>query len=160
MERTGYYAPEVRPQTRVRGAMEGEKLNVLGKTAGTDQTQDMRPFQDDWSNYAHLWWTEARPGAKLDLALPVGKAGKYMVVMQFTRAGDYGIVQAYLDGQKLRWPIDLYHQQVRTYGPFDMGAVELSEGAHTLTLEIVGANPKAEKRYMVGLDYVLLNPAE
>jgi hypothetical protein len=140
--------------------MEGEKLRVAGRTAGTAQTQDMRPFQGDWSNYSQLWWTEAKPGARLDLTIPVQRAGKYTVVMQFTRAGDYGIMQAYLDGQKLRWPIDLYHTQVRTHGPFDMGKVDLSEGEHTLTLEIVGTNPSAQKRYMVGLDYVLLSPVE
>ena len=44
---------------------------------------------------------DAKPGDKLDLALPVKQAGKYRLGMQLTKAPDYGIVQLYLDGQKL-----------------------------------------------------------
>ena len=66
-------------------------------------------MRGQWSNDAHLWWIEAKPGDKLDLALPVKQAGKYRLGMQLTKAPDYGIVQLYLDGQKLGDPIDLYH---------------------------------------------------
>jgi len=38
----------------------------------------------------------------------------------------------------------------------DLGSFTLKKGRNTLTAEIVGANEKAIKSYMFGLDYVLL----
>jgi hypothetical protein len=37
-----------------------------------------------------------------------------------------------------------------------MGAHEFSQGQHVLRVEIVGANEKAVKSYMFGLDYLKL----
>jgi hypothetical protein len=71
-ERTGYYiqpAPK-----RVPNAIEGESLTVLGRTGGNPRPQDMAGFGDQWSNDSQLWWTDARPGDTLQLALPVAKA--------------------------------------------------------------------------------------
>ncbi len=90
--------------------------------------------------------------------MPVKAAGKYRVGMQLTKAPDYGIVQLYLDGQKLGDPIDLYHKSVAPSGLLSMGEHELTAGEHKLTVEIVGANDKAIKNYMFGLDYVKLDP--
>ncbi|MGD0261961.1 MAG: glycoside hydrolase family 172 protein [Verrucomicrobiota bacterium] len=155
-ERVGYWT-EV--QTfKVKGAIEGEKLKILGQTGGHTQEQDMTGFAGQWSNDAHLWWTEAKPGDKLDLALPVKQAGKYRLGLQLTKAPDYGIVQLYLDGQKLGDPIDLYHESVMPTGLLALGAHDLTVGEHKLTVEIVGANDKAIKSYMFGLDYVNLDP--
>ena len=109
-ERVGYWTPV--ETFKVKGAIEGEKLKILGKTGGNMQEQDMTGFAGQWSNDAHLWWTGAKPGDKLDLALPVKKAGKYQLGVQLTKAPDYGIIQLYLDGQKLGDPIDLYHKAV------------------------------------------------
>ena len=39
-----------------------------------------------------------------------------------------------------------------------MGEHDLTTGDHKLTVEIVGANEKAIKSYMFGLDYVKLDP--
>lgn len=100
----------------------------------------------------------AKPGDKLDLALPVKAAGKYLLSSQLTKAPDYGIVQLYLDGQKLGSPIDLYRKDVKPTGTLALGEHDLTAGEHKLTVEIVGANDKAIKSYMVGLDYVKLDP--
>jgi hypothetical protein len=105
-----------------------------------------------------LWWIDAKPGDKLDLALPVGKAAKYQISMQFTKARDYGISQLYLDGEKLGEPLDLFHSAVVPTGPMVMGVRELSAGEHKLTVEITGSNEKAVKNYMFGLDYIKLEP--
>ena len=155
-ERVGYWTPV--ESFKVKGAIEGEKLKILGKTGGNPQEQDMTGFGGQWSNDAHLWWIEAKPGDKLDLALPVKQAGKYRLGMQLTKAPDYGIVQLYLDGQKLGDPIDLYHESVIPTGLLAMGEHDLTAGEHKLTVEIVGANDKAIKNYMFGLDYVKLDP--
>jgi hypothetical protein len=156
-ERVGYWTDV---QTfKVEGALEGEKLKVLGQTGGHAQEQDMTPFTGQWSNDAQLWWTDAKPGDKLDLALPVAKAGKYKLSCQLTKAPDYGIVQFYIDGQKLGEAIDLYHESVIATGPLALGTQDLTASGHKLAVEIVGANEKAIKQHMFGLDYVKLEPA-
>ncbi|MEA1952107.1 MAG: glycoside hydrolase family 172 protein [Planctomycetota bacterium] len=111
-----------------------------------------------WEKDDHLWWTQAKPGAKLNLVVPVEKKGKYELVLKMTKAPDYAIVQLSLDGKKLGGPIDLYDAKVVPTGPVSLGTLELSKGKHTLTVEITGANPKAVKSYMFGLDRILVTP--
>ena len=142
--------------SKVKGALEGEDLKILGKTAGNPQRQEMDGYGPYWSGDAHLWWTDAKPGDKLDLAVPVQKAGVYRLKMQLTKAIDYGIVQLYLDGKKLGGPIDLYNDGVVATGVLDMGIYELDKGEHKLTVQITGANEMAVKSYMFGMDYLLL----
>ena len=144
------------PVFRVKGALEGEKMKILSKTAGNARPQDMFAFGNKWSGETHLWWTDAKPGDKLMLAVPVGQSAPYRLKMQLTKAIDYGIVQLYLNGEKLGEPIDLYNNGVIPTGVLDMGIHELDRGEHKLTVEITGANQKAVKKYMFGLDYVLL----
>lgn len=155
-QRIGYYVP-VEP-TRIKGVLEGENLKVISKTAGNPQEQDLTGFGGQWSNDAHLWWTDAKPGDKLQLAVPVKQEGNYRFELQLTKAPDYGIVQLYLDGQKLGGPIDLYNPSVKPTGVMSFGEVHLASGQHPLTVEILGANDKAVKNYMFGLDYVKLEP--
>ena len=156
-ERVGYWTVPVEP-VKLKGVIEGESMKIISKTGGNPQAQDMAGFGDKWSNDSQLWWIEAKPGDKLDLALPVASAGKYKVSMQMTKARDYGIVQLYLDGQSHGQPIDLYNPDVVPTGIVDLGIQEFSAGQHKLTVEITGANGKAEKAYMFGLDYVKLEP--
>ncbi len=157
-ERVGYAK---RPEPKVvKGAMEAETMNVLAKTGGNVQTQGMRVFGPHWSSEAQLWWTGAGPGDRLTLEVPVKKAGTYRVVVNLTKAIDYGVHQLWLDGKKLGGPIDLYNNGVVATGPVDLGTHRLEAGAHKLTVEIVGANPKAKKAYMFGLDYVKLEPVK
>ena len=148
-ERASSYEP--RPVV-VIGAIEGESMNVLGKTAGMTQPQGL----DLLSKGCQLWWTQGKPGDKLDLALPVKKTGKYEINMQFTKAVDYGIVQLYLDGEKIGAPIDLFNDFVIPSGEISLGKVKLNAGEHKLTVEIIGANENAAKAFMFGLDYVRL----
>ena len=60
------------------------------------------------------------------------------------------------DGKKLGEPLDLFNPSVIPTGPIDLGVHDLTKGDHRLTIEIVGANPKAVKSYMFGLDYIKL----
>ena len=153
-ERKGYWG-QIKV-FKVKGAIEGEKMKILSKTAGDPQRQDMYQFGPDWSGAAHLWWINAKPGDKLELAVPVQKTAAYRLKMQLTKAIDYGIVQLYLDGKKLGGQIDLYNNGVIPTGVLDMGIHELTKGEHKVRVEIVGANEKAIKKYMFGLDYLLL----
>jgi hypothetical protein len=156
-QRVGYWVPV--ETFKIKGVIEGETLKVISKTAGNPQVQDLTGSgESQWSNDAHLWWTDAKPGDKLELALPVEKAGNYSLVLQLTKAPDYGIVQLYLDGQKLGEQIDLYHPSVIPSGRVALGRHDLASGEHNLGVEILGANPKAITNYMFGLDYVKLEP--
>ncbi len=154
-ERAGYWT-NATPAARIKGVIEAEDMKVLGKTGGGAGTQEMAYDTGAWSNEAQLWWTKAKIGDKLDLALPVAAAGEYKLTIQFTKARDYGITQVYLDGKKVGEPIDLYNPTVIPSGPISFGAMALTPGEHKLTFEITGANEKAEKAYMVGIDYVKL----
>lgn len=134
-------------------------FKIIGDPHGNVDAQAMTHYHDKWSNDDQLWWTGAKPGDKLTLALPVAAAGVYGVQVVMTKAVDYGIVQFALDGEKIGQPIDLYNRGVIRTKPMDLGARELKAGEHKLTIEITGANPAAKPSYMVGLDEVLLVPA-
>lgn len=154
-ERIGYFIPA--ESLKVPGAMEGERLKIISSTGGNPHEQDLSGFGDQWSNDAQLWWVSAQPGDKLELALPVNKAGRYKLGLQLTKARDYGIVQLWLDGEKLGGSLDLYNPDV-VPAKLDFGTRDFSAGQHTLRVEILGANPQAARSYMFGLDYVKLEP--
>ena len=153
-ERTGWYVAP--PILRLAGVMEGEAMKVLERTAGNTGPQETSGYDGSWSDQAHLWWSGAKTGDRLTLAVPVKEAGNFKLIVQLTKAEDYGIVQLSLDGQKLGQPIDLYHRGVVPTGALDLGLHELTQGEHKFTIEIVGANAKAVKSFMAGLDYVKL----
>ncbi len=146
---------------RVRGALEGEEMRVANKTSG-ETNQQKRPFM---SNGCHLLWEKAGPGDKLTVEFNVEQAAEKHAWVCFTGAADYGQVQLYVNGEKTGPMIDLFYKaqvdphnvkRMRQMEEVDLGSVLLRQGANTLTIEIVGANEKADKQYKVGLDYLLL----
>ena len=139
----------------------GGGYKVSGKPNGNVDSQSMGHIAGSkWHDDNQLWWTGAKPGDKLDLVLPVPKVGDYAVSVTLTKARDYGIVQFHLDGKKISEPIDLYNPDVILAEPLLLGTQQLAEGTHTLTVEIVGANDAAVKKYMFGLDQILLKPVK
>jgi putative membrane-bound dehydrogenase-like protein len=142
---------------RAEGVLEGEKLEILKVTGGGAAPQEMSPFGvGKWSGSHQLWWTGAGPGSRLELRVKVEKAATYAVEGALTMAPDYGVVQLWLDGQKLESPIDLYSPRVVTTGNALLGEARLEPGDHVLGVEVLGANPAAAKAYMFGVDYVRL----
>jgi hypothetical protein len=148
-ERHGYW---VAPQSR------GGGFRILGAHKGNVRTQRMHYEGNRWQNDDQLWWTGARPGDRLNIALAVQKAGTYRVSATLTRAADYGIVQIYLNGQKAGEPIDLYNDGVILTDPLPLGVHKLKKGDNKVTVELLGANKKALKRYMFGVDRFILDP--
>lgn len=155
--RTGYWNDAALQTWRAPGALEGERLKILSQTGGNPHEQDLSLFEGRWSGDAHLWWIEAQPGDRLELALPVGRTGRYKLLAALTRAVDYGIVKLTLDGRELT-TLDLFNPTVVSTGELDLGTHELAAGEHRLGVEILGANDRAVKSYMFGLDYVRLVP--
>jgi hypothetical protein len=141
---------------KVAGAIEGETMKRL-KVTGTAEPQD-------WSGLSgerHLWWHAGmKPGDTLTLAFAAPKAGKYRILARFLRAGDYGIHQLAINGQKAGEPMDFYNPDVRPTREVDLGVFDLKAGDNEFTATVVGANEKAIKTYMLGLDYLLLKPVD
>ena len=158
-ERAGYWDESMLQVWRAKGAVEGEKLKVLKPVAGQPQIQDMSGWLGRWSGDAQLWWTRAKPGDQLNLALPVKQAGRYVVKAQFTKAVDYGVMQILLNGRPLGKPLDFFNPNVIPSGELTLGTAALKAGENRLAIRVVGANPKAVKAYMCGLDYLKLEPA-
>jgi len=140
---------------KVKGAIEGEKMTILKQT-GT-------PGPQDWEGASagqHIWWHgDHKPGDVLELGFQVEKAGKYKITAQFLKAVDYGIAQLAINGIKAGEPMDFYNDGVILSGPVDLGTFDIKAGQNTVSFTITGANPKAVKAYMTGLDYLLLTPA-
>ena len=141
---------------RVAGALEGETLKIL-KVTGTAGPQDWSGL----SNEQHLWWHAGmKPGDTLAVAFPAPKAGRYRVFGRFLKARDYGIHQLAINGRPTGAPMDFYDAEVRPTGEQSLGEFELKAGDNEFSATVVGANDKAVKSYMLGLDYLLLKPAE
>jgi hypothetical protein len=145
---------------REHGVIEAENLKVKAMSSGDVPNQDMAPFGDAWSGDRQLWWVVHKPGAKLELELPVKTAGTYAISAAFTKAGDYGSVQLAIDDKPLGRAIDLYepYPSVIHTGDRPLGMVTLDSGSHTLSITLTGKNPKSTD-YLVGIDWVKLTPA-
>jgi hypothetical protein len=155
--------PSPPPPFKIAGALEGEKLKILGKSGNFDAgPQDLAEFADGkWSGDSHLWVRPPKKGEWVDLELPVAADGKYHVVVYLTKARDYCIVQFAVGGTLLGKPIDCFNSpNVVSTGPIDLGEVELKKGTAVLRGEVVGTNEKSDGlRYMWGLDCVVLKLA-
>ena len=145
------------PYFRVPNALEAEDLRVAAITRGKTSVQDMSGFGQQWSGEKQLWWTGGQPDETLILALPVPADGRYRLQAQFTKADDYAVVEVLLDGKKIGAPIDLYAPAV-TAAPLALGEFELRAGERRLAFRISGKNEQAKPAYMLGLDYLLLEP--
>ena len=142
------------------GLIEGEKIKVL-KYTGQTSIQNMTNWTaHKWSGNAQLWWRNGKPGDKIEMSFNVAKASNYNLEIALTKANDYGSIQVYLNGKKLSTPIDLYNSNVTHSGVLKLGKHQLKKGPQNFTIEILGSNPKAIKRYMVGLDYIKISPGK
>jgi putative heme-binding domain-containing protein len=151
---------EVAPAAmRVNGALEAETLKVLSEGFRA-APQKMGAFRDGaWSGDSQLWWTGGKPGDVLKVALPVEKAGRYRLKAVLSRAPDYAVVRLGLDGKPFeRGQIDLFGSKVTNTQELVLGEQDLDVREHEFSVEITGANPAARPSYMVGIDYLLLEP--
>ncbi len=142
---------------KVEGALEGESLTFKA-SAGNARVQGMANFKaGQWSGGSHLWWTGAKPGAKLTIAFKATKSGKQKVSAVFTKAPDYGIVSITLDGKPTAIAeYDLYDPQVIPTGLESLGEFDLTAGDHSLEVTITGSNANARPSHMFALDYLKL----
>ncbi len=147
-ERVDFYAPLTYPMTI-------EDIVILEKPEGTIEEQHMGSFKaDKWRGDRQVWWI-GEQGAQLKIGLDIATTGRYEIKTRLTQAADYGIIQFNLDGQNVLKPMDMYFADgVKATQAITLGDFDLNKGRHVLTVEIVGSNPQAIKRYMVGIDYI------
>jgi Protein of unknown function (DUF2961) len=140
--------------SRIKGVVEGETTPVLERTGGVTETQTGDPR---WNGSQQLWWRDPHPGDRLTLAFPLSSSGRHHIALHATLARDYGVFQFLLDGKKIGDPVDFYAPEVdcRT---IDLGDFDLPAGRHSFTAEVIGANPAAEKRHMLGVDFLRATP--
>jgi hypothetical protein len=136
-------------------------MPVLNKPEHNPGGQDMRSFgATGWSGNTQLFWQPTAAGEKLDLGFNVEKAGKYNILVRLTKAGDYGMEQFSVNGQKAGEPIDNFSGTGVTIGdPVSIGTFDLNAGQNTLTVEVTGKNPTSQS-FLFGLDYIKLVPAQ
>jgi putative heme-binding domain-containing protein len=155
--------PSIDPRTgKVPGGIEGEEIEVLEVAGGSVSAQGMGGFKaDSWSGGSHLWWTDGAPGDSLTIGFPAPKAGRYEVMAVMTKAVDYGVVSARVNGSEPTGPIDLFNKpDVITTGAISLGKHDLAAGTNRLRLTLGEPNPAALPRNMVGLDYLFLVPVQ
>jgi hypothetical protein len=92
--------------------------------------------------------------AWVEMTFPVTKSAPQRLVLAVTRASDYGIYQAYLDGVKIGRPMDLYAEDVSEW---EVHLLDFwpEPGTYTLRLECVGKNHHSTGYYL-GLESVRL----
>jgi hypothetical protein len=143
---------ELLPPAPVEGAIEGEKMAIVQTTGGKTEVQG-----GFWglSNGEQIWWMDGKPGDTLVLEFDVPADGTYTVTGNFCHAGDYGIHEITVNGERAG-EFDFYGTGVN-WKKLSLGSHTLKKGKARLVVKVVGSNPKADpKRNMFGLDYILL----
>ncbi len=119
--------------------------------------QDMSPWGTwQWYNGDQLFVSSAED-CIVTLGLQVKTAGKYRLDLYLTSAPDFGIIQAFLDGNPIGEPINLYTPLVMPTGAIPVGTFDLTQEIHLLKFKVVGTNEKSNN-YSFGLDGFSLVP--
>ncbi len=146
-------------KTRYPFSVEGEGLKVLDHKDGDTSNQDMSGFGHDWSGDSQFWFTGNKAGAEASLELPVQAAGKFTLVVYFTTAKDYSIVQTLIDGNAVGEPVDCYTEGVKAKGRTALGTLDLTAGPHRITFRSIDKN-KAGTGYKIGVDAIGMEPVK
>lgn len=104
-----------------------------------------------------LFFTPSDEKAALTLKVPVAKAGHYEVKLQCTRSWDYGIYQAYVNGNSADKKLDLYSADTISAPPTSIGVFDLAAGTVRIKFQCVGKNANS-KGVFFGLEEIELAP--
>lgn len=119
----------------------------------------MTPFGDSWSrDFQLVWWGGLEPGDRLELEVPVAKAGTYTLTLHVSRAEDYGIFGFALDGGPESAPRDFFNPRLLAPVQVTLGPTALGEGVHRLTVVYHGKNPRSTNS-LIGIDCLELDEA-
>jgi hypothetical protein len=141
-----------------QGILEAEDLPVLDKSPCRLLPQTLHVERYRWSDDMQLWFLPGDPNTSFTLEVPVAKTGRHRVCVFMTKAGDYGIVQFKLDGQRIGEPFDGFDTKITRSPELDLGTLQLTHGAHAFAVEVTGKNEKSQG-HLAGLDCIMLKPA-
>jgi hypothetical protein len=150
---------EPRKPYRIKGAIEGETLKVLGKSDDMEAgVQDISNF-GEFSDNKQMWLRGSQVGSWAELGLPEVTPGTYKVTILPVTSWDYAIVQVYMNGKKLGQPYDSWTPQVRRGKPIVADGVVLKGKGDVLRVEAVGKNEESTG-YFFGIDALKLEKAQ
>ncbi len=89
-----------------------------------------------------------KPGDTMTFEITLKKGGTYCFLTDFVTFPGYGIVQLAIDGVPIGDPVDAYAPELDSSGPIPIGRTELAEGTHTISVKVVGKNPKAKNHFI------------
>jgi hypothetical protein len=140
------------------------KLKVIGYPDGSIYPVAKKVKKGEEAPDPMLGWRFANKGSKLNIALPVEKAGKYELEVRLQKDGTSAMFQVYVDDVKVGEPLDLFAlaNGKKEFGitAFKLGNHDLAAGEHKVTLEIVGRNPEMKSaQYILVLKGITLTPA-
>lgn len=141
------------PVADLAGVLQGEHLRVISLSAGSWEVQNSTEW--GWSNNAQLWWMDGGPKGILKAEFEMSQEGDYSIKGNFTKAIDYGNFKLMINDQPVNIVFKGYHNQEGKPVITELvrlGKFHLKQGINTLQIEIVGKQPKAVGRYMVGID--------
>jgi len=149
------------PVADLAGVLQGEHLRVIDVSAGSWEVQNSSEW--GWSNNAQLWWMDGGPKGLLKAEFEMAQEGDYTIKGNFTKAIDYGDFKLTINDQPFNMVFKGYKNQ--TGKPVitelvRLGKFHLKKGINTLQIEIVGKQPKAVARYMVGIDCLTIRNDE
>jgi len=152
-------------QAKIRrkpGALECERLEVV-RAAGDFRVfaQDMSFYAADrWSGGEHLTVMARGPGDFVEIALPAPDAAPRRILLDVTKAPDFGTLAFSVDGVPSVVAFDAWGPAVEPGGTLDLGTFTPRDGRFLLRVEVTGANEKSDgARFFFGLDCVVLEPA-
>lgn len=134
-------------------AIECEDLPIVGDHRSRPVPQGIGGA----SGEEHIFCRPASAGAWIEFELPVPKPGAYRLAVVYTRSGDYGLVQAYVNGRKAGVPVDTYAPEIVPGLVVELGTFELPAEPLRLRFEVVDTND-VSPGYFFGTDCVIIEP--
>jgi hypothetical protein len=152
------------PESEEASATSGSMLRVEGEALlpPTSSTAPAVPQGNccgaQWSSGQQVWFQADGAGDTFTVELDVPQAGTYDLSAVYTKARDYGIHTLAVDGEVVGEPFDGYDPNLIDDARAEYGAVDLSQGTHTLTFTVTGKNPaNTSPWFFVGVDLVELD---
>lgn len=149
------------PVADLAGYLQGEHLRIISVSAGNWEVQNSSDW--GWSNNAQLWWMDGGIKGSLKAEFEMTQEGEYSISLNFTKAVDYGDFKMMINDQPVNMTFKGFNDKkgkpvITEFAK--LGKFHLKQGINTIQLEIVGKQPKAIERYMVGIDYIKIRTDE
>jgi len=134
-----------------------ELLQGATSTGPSPSKQIMTRFGEGWVDGDQLFWPANAVSQKMEVQISAEKTGRYQIVASFTTAPDFGIVQAFLNGQAVGDVLNLYSKAVDRTEPRMLGTANVKAGQNKLVLWAVGKDQRS-RGHFIGLDQIELIP--